>query len=210
MPSEPAEVPPPPGQEGAEPVELGTPLSNLAMIGGLAAGYGVFGYMALRFLYPKESKTVAWQFVCETKAIPPGGARLYQTPAGQRVNVARIAGGDTAEAFIALSSTCPHLGCKVHWEPQKDRFFCPCHNGTFDKTGKGTGGPPGDAGQSLPRYPIKVEKGLIYIQVETAVLAERSAAGLVEELPRPEGSGHDPCLAPQCERVRPEDGGRPG
>ena len=76
-----------------------------------------------------------------------------------------LADGDTADAFVALSSICPHLGCQVHWEPQNDRFFCPCHNGAFDASGKPTEGPPATAGQELTRFPLQVMNGLLFIQV---------------------------------------------
>ncbi len=68
---------------------------------------------------------------------------------------------------MALSSTCPHLGCKVHWEAPENRFFCPCHNGAFDPSGRAIAGPPAEAGQSLGRYPLRIEGGLLYIEVPT-------------------------------------------
>ena len=46
-----------------------------------------------------------------------------------------------------------------------ERFFCPCHNGAFDPQGRATEGPPAAAEQSLTRFPLKVENGLLYIQV---------------------------------------------
>ncbi|MCG3151392.1 MAG: Cytochrome b6-f complex iron-sulfur subunit [bacterium] len=41
-----------------------------------------------------------------------------------------------------LSAVCTHLGCQVQWEAEQDRFFCPCHHGTFDASGARTSGPP--------------------------------------------------------------------
>jgi len=70
-----------------------------------------------------------------------------------------------ADEFVALSSVCPHLGCRVHWESQNRRYFCPCHNGEFDPQGKATGGPPAAAGQELPRYPVRVENGLVFLEM---------------------------------------------
>ena len=147
------------------------------MAGGLIAGYGTFFGYAGRFLYPAADARTAWMFVTDVASMEPGASLSYRTPGGASVVVTRQAD----DRFLALSSTCPHLGCQVHWEASKERFFCPCHNGTFDKEGKGTGGPPGDAGQSLLQYPLKVENGLLYIEVP------------VEKVAR--GDGHDPCLA---------------
>ena len=90
------------------------------------------------------------------------------------------------------------------WEPQNNRYFCPCHNGTFDPSGKATGGPPGDAGQSLPRYALHVQKGLLYIDVPAEQLSVPSQAGVVDVV-TPQGPGHDPCLTclkHRCARQR--------
>jgi len=87
---------------------------------------------------------------------------------------------------------CPHLGCQVHWEPQNDRFFCPCHNGVFSPDGVATAGPPAEAGQSLLEYPLKVEGNLLFIEVAQSVLAK--GPGRLEKPCGPPGPGHDPCL----------------
>lgn len=139
--------------------------ASIAAAGGVAASYGYLGTFLGRFVYPAQDAPRAWVFVREVSRFPRGDSIAFRTPAGAPVAIARRGDAGGAEDFIALSSTCPHLGCQVHWEPQHGRFFCPCHNGTFDPEGKATGGPPFDAGQSLPRYPLKVEKGLLYIEV---------------------------------------------
>lgn len=156
-----------------------TAASSAAMAGGLAAGYGTFGALAGRFLYPAQPPAKGWMYVARAGEIKPGASFVYRTPVGASVAIARQGSLGTVDDFIALSSTCPHLGCQVHWEAQNKRFFCPCHNGVFDPVGKGIGGPPGEAGQSLPRYPLKLEAGLLYIEVNL-----EDVAGA----PRPPGS----------------------
>jgi Rieske Fe-S protein len=42
----------------------------------------------------------------------------------------------------ALSATCTHLGCQVHWDGDGQKFRCPCHGGVYDATGKVLEGPP--------------------------------------------------------------------
>jgi cytochrome b6-f complex iron-sulfur subunit len=140
-------------------------LATGAMAGGLIAGYGAFGAIAVRFLYPARPGEEERLFVADLASFKPGDSMVYRTPAGQPVAIARIGSAGTKEDFLALSSTCPHLGCQVHWEPQNRRFFCPCHNGVFDPSGKAVAGPPADAGQSLLRYPVEVANGLLYILV---------------------------------------------
>ncbi len=142
-------------------------LASTVMAGGLVGGYGLFAAHAGKFLFPAGGNKASWQFLTTVDELQLEGSLPYETPTGAKVVVARQSEGNTAEDFIALSSVCPHLGCAVHWESQNDRFFCPCHNGAFDATGKATEGPPAAAHQSLKRFPLKVEKGLLYIQVPT-------------------------------------------
>lgn len=173
--------------------------SRAAMVAGVVGGYGGFAAVAGRFLYPARTGEVLWQFVTEVAGIEVGEAIRYRGPSGETINIARQARDGGADDFIALSSTCPHLGCQVRWEGQNNRFFCPCHNGVFDPSGKAIAGPPGEAGQSLPRYALKIEGGMLMIAVPPPRLAgdaPPSAGGVVVAAEGPAGPGHDPCLAP--------------
>lgn len=52
---------------------------------------------------------------------------------------------DGSGEIVALSPTCKHLGCTVNWEGNPDEpehFFCPCHNGLYEKSGKNVPGTP--------------------------------------------------------------------
>ena len=140
------------------------------MTGGLVAGYGAFAGIAGCFLYPSKGQAKQWFYVARVEQLHLGDALVYRTPAGATVAVARQEQAGTVEDFIALSSTCPHLGCQVHWEGQNHRFFCPCHNGIFDPAGKATAGPPAEAGQSLPHFPLRVDRGLLFLQVPVETL----------------------------------------
>ena len=152
-------------------------MGGLAMAGGLLAGYGTFAAYALRFLYPPRPEDKLWLLVAPVSSMKAGENISFRTPAGAKVAIARQGEADSVDSFIALGSTCPHLGCQVFWEGQNNRFFCPCHNGEFDPSGKGIGGPPGEAGQSLPRFPLKVETGLLYIQVPAEGLPRQAVEG---------------------------------
>ena len=164
-----------PNSEQPRRVFLGA-MSSTVMAGGLVAGYGLFASHAGRFLYPLSEGTRVWHFVAILDQIKLGESLSFETPSGAKIVIARQSDGDSAEDFIALSSVCPHLGCAVHWEPQKDRFFCPCHNGAFDASGKATEGPPAAANQQLTRFPLKVDRGLLYIELSTdGVIGSREA-----------------------------------
>jgi Rieske Fe-S protein len=144
-------------------------VSSLAMAGGLVAGYGTLGAFAGRYLFQDNDDT-DWLFVAAANSMKPGDSLSFESPVGVRVVVTRKSDAAQDRAaeeadFLALSSVCPHLGCRVHWEGQNNRFFCPCHNGTFDANGTATGGPPLAAGQSLPKYPLKIEHGMLFIRL---------------------------------------------
>lgn len=141
--------------------------SQVVMLGGLVTSYGTCAYVGGRFLYPARPVRREWMLVGPLNSIAAGSAIAYSTPTGAKLTIARQGSGTALEDFIALSSTCPHLGCKVNWEALNQRFFCPCHNGVFDPGGKAISGPPADAGQELARYSLKIENGLLFIEVET-------------------------------------------
>jgi Rieske Fe-S protein len=163
--SERDEDPPPTGRR-----HLLTTASKVAMTVGLVGSYGTCGYVGLQYVRPRAGKK-ARLFVSDVAGMKPGDAIDFVLPGGAKVAVARQGEAGTADDFIALSSTCPHLGCQVHWQGAEKRFFCPCHNGTFDAAGKPTGGPPKSDGTPLVRYPLVVEAGLLYLEVDEETLA---------------------------------------
>ena len=64
------------------------------------------------------------------------------------------------DRFVAFSQKCTHLSCAVVPEPEKKRFHCPCHNGSFDlETGKPLAGPPR---RPLPRIKLEIINGAIF------------------------------------------------
>jgi nitrite reductase/ring-hydroxylating ferredoxin subunit len=191
-----------PAPDAAAPVSRRAALwitSRLALVAGLVGGYGMLAWVSGRFMLPAQAGRLHQLFVARIDDLGAGDTVLYRTPEGRTVNITRRGVSGSAADFAALSSTCPHLGCQVHWEAQNNRYFCPCHNGTFNPEGVATGGPPGDAGQSLPRYMLTVEKGLLYIYVPAEQLSMGDVAGVVETS-GPIGPGHDPCLT----RVQPQ------
>ena len=68
---------------------------------------------------------------------------------------------EDGQTYIAMSNICTHLGCRSRWIPEQERFFCPCHNGIFDKHGNVVSGPPP---RPLDRFETKLEGGILYIQ----------------------------------------------
>lgn len=66
-----------------------------------------------------------------------------------------------ADRVVAFDPACTHLGCRITWVGDKNRYLCPCHGGVFDPDGKVVSGPPP---KPLDAYPVKVENGKIWIQ----------------------------------------------
>jgi Rieske Fe-S protein len=63
-------------------------------------------------------------------------------------------------SYVAFDQRCTHLSCAVVPEANKKRFFCPCHNGSFDlETGKPLAGPPR---RPLARIRLEIVNDAIY------------------------------------------------
>jgi Rieske Fe-S protein len=165
------------GNVDTERRSLITTGSSLLMASGLVGGYGTFFVMAGRYLFPTGDDK-AWMFVRDAAGFQPGESMAFVAPTGVKVNITRRRDGasddaPTVDDFLALSSVCPHLGCRVQWEPHNDRFFCPCHNGVFDPDGQPVSGPPAADGQELPRYALQIVDGALYIEMPTTSVADR-------------------------------------
>jgi len=139
-------------------------LASVLMGAGLLVSYGVFALEGFLFLLPKRTKP-------KLRNIFAG--RISQFSVGEVIGFSDLEGNEilvrrkSETEFQAFSSTCPHLGCKVHWQEEEKSYFCPCHRGVFDSEGRGVSGPPADGGQSLTNVPIEIDEaaGVLYLQV---------------------------------------------
>jgi nitrite reductase/ring-hydroxylating ferredoxin subunit len=139
-------------------------LAMLAMASGLIASYGLFAVQGFLFLLPRRLRP-------PTRRLFAG--HLDQFPIGALQGVLDLQGNEILvkrdkQGLRAFNSTCPHLGCRVHWQADKQRFFCPCHNGVFNADGVAIEGPPAAAGQSLAQVPLDVDQksGVVYLEVK--------------------------------------------
>jgi Rieske Fe-S protein len=48
---------------------------------------------------------------------------------------------DAQGRLRVLTSVCPHLGCTVPWNKEKNQFACPCHGAVFSADGNRVSGP---------------------------------------------------------------------
>lgn len=108
---------------------------------------------------------------------PLEGFKAATAPVAQPLNVERMDGWQliterqTVYVVAAsggqprvLSSVCPHLGCTVQWRPEKDRFICPCHGGTYAPDGSRLAGPPA---RGMDELPTRIQDGRLYVQFES-------------------------------------------
>jgi cytochrome b6-f complex iron-sulfur subunit len=98
-----------------------------------ACGLGAVFYGTYRFLAPGGAAPVE----IPLGEIPAGGTRHFQYGGAPGI---LFRGED--ETFRAFSLVCTHLACTVLWKPERNEFFCPCHDGFFDAEGKVLSGPP--------------------------------------------------------------------
>jgi menaquinol-cytochrome c reductase iron-sulfur subunit len=73
---------------------------------------------------------------------------------------------EVGDNFTAFAISCTHLGCPVRWQAQAKLFMCPCHGGVYYSDGEVAGGPPP---RPLQRYPVRLVKGDVQIQVGTFI-----------------------------------------
>jgi Rieske Fe-S protein len=79
-------------------------------------------------------------------SIDPGHAAVVEV-AGERLAVYRNTDGELS----AVSATCTHLGCRVHWNALEESWDCPCHGSRFAPDGRVLEGP---ALEPLPRKQV--------------------------------------------------------
>ena len=140
---------------------------------------GVGGFMAAGITLPlvrfaldpalkagDETEMVAVTQVSQISSEPKRfDFKVHQVDAWYESEVARSAwiyedGGN----IVALSPVCTHLGCTIDWntsDDHKNRFFCPCHLGAFEKDGKNVDRTPPT--QPLFVYDLEVRDGTIYL-----------------------------------------------
>lgn len=117
-------------------------------IGGLLfGGFVVAANVVLRYLIPTPARLEKADKVSIPVSQIPVGSSLMLKHQGSPVLAVH-----TEQGISAFSAVCTHLGCLVKWLPAESNFYCPCHAGKFDITGKVLSGPPPE-----PLHPVKFE-----------------------------------------------------
>lgn len=133
-------------------------IKGFGIISTVVIAMGTFVYNSFSYLLPdRKEKTYHKYLVAKENEIPVGKAKEINL-GGKPVFVVRL-----EEGYRVFSGVCTHLGCIVRWEENKGRFYCPCHQGIFNKQGEVTGGPPP---RPLDEYQVELDNNLVFIKVE--------------------------------------------
>jgi Rieske Fe-S protein len=100
--------------------------------------------------------------VARVDQIPQGDAFYFNYPGeDDQAMLLRLPDG----RFVAYSQKCTHLSCAVYYQAERDRLFCPCHEGVFDpRTGEPVAGPPS---RPLPRIALRQDGDMLIALEET-------------------------------------------
>jgi cytochrome b6-f complex iron-sulfur subunit len=112
-------------------------VADAVMSVGALVGLGGLAFRFLQYLYPVVPPVKLVEVFASKEAdIPPDGVRFVNLPQGP-VMLERSGG-----QVRALSAICTHLGCIIHWHPDRKEFVCPCHGGVYARDGHVVSGPP--------------------------------------------------------------------
>lgn len=125
------------------------------VLGAGAMAFGNIGLAAwtqLRSINEGEPRAIV-----ELDEIDVGGTYLFRYPTDADPAVLlRVSDTDV----VAFSQKCTHLGCVVYFQPDEERWHCPCHEGNFDATtGSVLSGPPT---RPLGKIDVEVRDGQIW------------------------------------------------
>ena len=129
-----------------------------------ASGALFAGAVAMAILGRRQTKLLgAPMQIARVDEVPIGQAHYFRYPNADDEAVLLHLPGDL---FVAFSQRCTHLSCSVVFEPERNRLYCPCHDGVFEpRTGAPIAGPP-----RRPLQPIAIKRDGDWI-VATGVVA---------------------------------------
>lgn len=131
-------------------------LSSIAAFFPISAAFAGLAAMGIRFITPVKREIDRRIFTVGLDELPLDASRTFQDLRGRDLMLVR-----TGEKEVkAISTVCTHLGCTVYWQSDKKEFFCPCHNGRFDKNGNVLSGPPP---APLDLYRVEIEGNNVFV-----------------------------------------------
>lgn len=93
-------------------------------------------------------------------ASQPGKPQEASAPRSKNPQGKDLAGEGDPDAAHSPAPRCPHLGCRLSWNPDEETWDCPCHGSRFDRQGTLLEGPAqtnlGEAAE-LPEKKVAAE-----------------------------------------------------
>jgi cytochrome b6-f complex iron-sulfur subunit len=122
----------------------------------ISAAFAGLAAMGVRFITPIKREINRKIFTVGLEELPLNATKRFKDLQGRDLMLVR-----TGEREVkAISTVCSHLGCTVFWQKDRQEFFCPCHNGRFDKNGVVLEGPPP---APLDLYPVEIEGDNVFV-----------------------------------------------
>jgi len=135
-------------------------LSQAVMGFGIFFGIGTLGFRFIQFLLPTGRQRRPETVLIGAESRIPLGEAIPMDLGGHKILVLK-----TDDGVAAFSRRCTDLGCLVSWNRERQQFICPCHQGTFDKTGLNISGPPP---RPLDRLAIVKRGEQLYVNIQSS------------------------------------------
>jgi menaquinol-cytochrome c reductase iron-sulfur subunit len=148
--------------------------SFLAAIARLVAGGALSGLIvprAGRILPParpqSQTARAEWLSLGRIASLSPGVPKPFlvaPAPTGARSDAESsvvYAVTHDGQDVRVVSNLCTHNGCRIHWNPDRGVFLCPCHSASFSADGDVLSGPHA---RPLAPYQARVQDGEIQIR----------------------------------------------
>lgn len=134
-------------------------------------GIAALGERFLAFLFPVVPREREIEVpITRRDLIPPGGGIVVHSPVGH------VALEDVNGEVRAFSAVCTHLGCIIRWQPgpphepgPEHAWYCACHKGRYDRSGRVTAGPPP---RPLDPLSVAVRDGQVFVKLRVRIPAE--------------------------------------
>lgn len=146
---------------------LGYAAGAIASFIGIVAGVPMVGYLAGAFQAKGLSQ---WVRLGRLEQFPEGTPQPVEVTLARQDGWVEVREARSAwvvregEKVVTFNGRCTHLGCAYSWQStgsQADHFFCPCHEGQYDRAGFVVGGPPP---RPLDRLETKITDGDLWAQ----------------------------------------------
>ena len=134
-------------------------LLNMFSFVPLTLGFLGITRLSIKFLTPEKKARMRKIYAMSLDALSIGQSKEMTDLRGKKFLLIRT-GKNTVKA---LSTTCTHLGCTVYWQQDKNRFYCPCHQGIFNPDGEVISGPPP---RKLDSYTTEIIDNNVYIYLK--------------------------------------------